>query len=825
MTKINMLKQSDKLALSYKDTEITYSQLLQYTLAYAEVFSKFLPERICIIGDNSLEWIYAFYGTLRANAVAIPIDVASSPDEIAYILKDCAPSIIYTSQDKKEIISNLVTDNNLSAKVLTSDDVDISTASTLPLVNFDIDDIEKCALIIYTSGTTGSSKGVMLSYKNMLFNMNAVCKDIPIISEERRMMILLPLHHIFPLLGSMVAPLYIGESVYIAEGLNSESIISTLNKGKINLIIGVPRLYGMLAKGIMDKINAKMITKVIYKIAEKLQIRGLSNILFSSVHKKFGGHLEYLVSGGAALPIETGKVFKTLGLYILDGYGMTEVSPMISFTHPGKWKLGYAGLPMKGSEIITIDGELCVKSDGVMMGYYNRPEETAEVIVDGWLHTGDMGFVDKYGVKITGRIKEIIVTSNGKNIIPEELENKFLKMSPHTKDVGIFMHEGLLQALIIPEMEQIRGASLGNIESIIKQDIINFNSSVSQYKRIKQFHIISEELPRNRLGKLQRFKFSDLIQVVENEIAESEQGKSEQYLLLKNFISKETRKPAKGDDHFEIDLGMDSLSRIALMAFVESNFGVSLYEKDIEELTTLNKLCAHIEKSGNEITPHSEELSWKEILSSDIPPIKLPRARFLNRLLVCVCHFLFRVCYKFKSIGKENIPQEPCIFVSNHQSMLDGVVLATQLKKKIFKKTYFFAKEKHFKAAIMKFLANKNNIILMDVNKNLREALQKLTYVLNGNNNIAIYPEGTRSKTGLNNFKDMFAILSTELNIPVVPIVIQGTDIAIRKKSRIPRFGTKVSIEFLQAIVPQEGETYAQLRDKVQGLIGGKLKN
>ncbi|MDL2227287.1 AMP-binding protein [Bacteroidales bacterium OttesenSCG-928-K03] len=819
-----MLKQSEKLALSYKDTDITYSQLLQYSLAYAEAFAKNdNVERICIIGENSLEWVYAFYGALRTNAIAIPIDVQSTPDEIAYILKDCNPDIIFSSEEKKESLSIIVNEEKLTAKLITAKDIDVSEVHTLPIIDFLIEDIEKTALIIYTSGTTGTSKGVMLSYKNILFNLNAVCKQVPIITEERTMMILLPLHHVFPLLGSLMAPLYIGESIFIAEGMNSESIIKTLNKGKINLIIGVPRLYALLAKGVMDKINAKLITKIIYKIAAGLQIRGLSNMLFSSVHKKFGGHLKYLVSGGAALSIETGKIFKTLGFEILDGYGMTETSPMISFTHPEKWKLGYAGLPLDGAEVKSIDGEICVKGDNVMQGYYNRPEETAEVIIDGWLHTGDLGIIDKYGVKLTGRIKEIIVTSNGKNIIPEELERKFMSMSPYTKEIGVFMHEGILQALIIPEMEEIRETSLGDINSLIKQDIINFNSSVSQYKRIKQYHIISTELPKNRLGKLQRFKFADLIEVVEDNTVESDSGKSEQYILLRNFIAKETGKTPKANDHFEIDLGMDSLTRIALMAFVETNFGVSLNEKDIEVLDTLAKMSAFVEESNNTINLQNEDLSWKDILSSDIPPIKLPRAGALNSFLMGICRGLINICYKFKSTGKENIPEETCIFVSNHQSMLDGVVLFTQLKKQVRKKTYFFAKNKHFKNFFMKFLANRNNIILMDINSNLRESLQKLMYVLSNNKNVAIYPEGTRSKTGMNDFKDLFAILSTELKIPVVPIVTKGTNVAVIK-SFLPRFGTRVSIEFLEPIYPQVNESYIQMREKVQKLISDKLE-
>ena len=818
-----MIKNHQKTAIVYQGKQINYSELLQNIECYAQAYKKNpVYQKVLIFSENSIEWIYALYGTLKIGAIAVPLDAQSTLNELKYVINDCQPDIIFVSPSKRELVDTALSDFEKPVILLMPQDIDLTESRNLPVEEFSPTDRYKTAFIIYTSGTTGSSKGVMLSYENIYFNMNAVSKVIPIYTGPRNTMILLPLHHIFPLVGSMMAPLYTGGTIYMAENLSPESIIKTLNEGKINLIIGVPRLYTALAKGVMDKINAKAITRIIYKLAAFIRFRPLSNLLFSSVHEKFGGHLEYLVSGGAALPVETAKVYKTLGFYVLDGYGMTEASPMISFTQPGKWKIGYAGIPLAGTEVKSEEGEICVKGPNVMQGYYNRPEETANILKDGWLHTGDIGFVNHLGIKLTGRLKEIIVTSNGKNINPEELEMQFVKNSPYIKEVGVFMDDNILQALIIPEMNAVRAKSVQDLPDLIKKAVIDFNNLVSPYKRIKRFHIISEELPKTRLGKIQRFKLKEFVadKIIQQE--KSNKKYSEQYLLLKSFVEKETGNMAGENDHFEIDLGMDSLSRVALMAFIEFNFGVILNEEDLNELNTLEKLDSHIEKTKTMVS-QNKAIEWKEILASKISDFKLPKSGFINRFTNFVFKIVFILTYKYRYRGIHNIPDEPCIIVANHQSFIDGILISSTLRSKVSRKTYFFAKEKHWKNFIMNFLARNNNVILMDINKNLREALQKLSYVLKNGKNVIIFPEGTRSKNGMQDFKETFAILSKELNVPIVPVVIYGSDRASFKRIKFPRYFAPVSVDFLETVRPQRNETTLELKERVKAIIGDKI--
>jgi long-chain acyl-CoA synthetase len=617
----------------------------------------------------------------------------------------------------------------------------------------------------------------------------------------------------------------VGSTVYIAEGLSADSILETLNAGKISIIIGVPRLYETLAKGIMAKINAKLPTKLIYQLVKVIGSDKLSKMVFASVHKKFGGHIEYLVSGGAALSDDTAKIFKALGFYVLEGYGMTEAAPLISFTHPGKRKIGYAGYPLKRMDIkLSPVGEICVKGDNVMKGYYRHQQETDDVIVDGWLHTGDIGMLDKYGLKITGRIKDIIVTPNGKNINPEEIETEILAFSKYIKEVAVFMENAILQAVIFPELKELRQGFIENMREVIKEEITMINKEVPPYKRIKQFHIVSEELPKTRLGKIQRFKLSSLISKQKKEITdEKNENQSKVYQLLKTFVEAETGYIAGANDHFEIDLAMDSLSRVALLSYIETTFNLLLDEEQLEPLDTLAKLTTYIEKNATEIT--NREISWREILYSRLPDFNIPKSGFIHTLINGLARVCFYTAYRFKGKGEKNIPNNPCIIVANHRSALDGLIITARMKYKTTKNTFFFAKEKHWRTRFARFMAGKNNVIVMDINKNLKESLQQMSYVLRQGKNVIIFPEGTRSRDNeLKQFKETFAILSKELNIPIVPVAIKGSEKAVLKPVKFPRLFARIRVEFLQPIYPKPNESIEILKSRVENCIKQKLQ-
>ena len=822
-----MVQKNAKTAIVYKGVSYSYTQLLQYASCYATYFSQTENlQKVMIFAENCPEYFFALYGAMKCKAIVVPVDVSSTANELAYMLADCNPDYIFISPEKRELVEKARSQANVTGRTVCAADIDTSAVDTVEATDIPDGRPDETILIIYTSGTTGSPKGVMLSYGNVLFMIKAVTEDIPVWSHDRNVMVLLPVHHILPLLGTLIGPLKIGATVYIAEGLNAESIMKTLNEGKIALIVGVPRLYETLAKGVMAKINAKPATKIIYKMAELIGSDALSKIIFRSVHQKFGGHIQYLVCGGAALPVSVAKTFKTLGFYIIEGYGMTETSPIISFTHPGKRKIGYAGYPLEGMDIkLEPTGEICVRGENVMQGYYRRSEETAQIIRDGWLHTGDTGLIDQNGLKITGRLKEIMVTPNGKNINPEEIEQEAMQHTQYIREIGVFMHDSIIQAIIVPEMKELRQSSEGNIVETIRKDIDKFNRITSVYKRIKRIHISSKELPKTRLGKIQRFHLPLLMEQPRLKVHENpeEASRSKVYQLLKAFIESETGFIPRANDHFEIDLAMDSLSRVALLNYVEVSFGRIISEEQLDSLNTLSILSEHIEQHSPRIAAH-REISWKNLLSN-ISDTTIPKPGMIHFVLDLFVKIILRAMYRFRSEGEKNIPDEPCIIVANHRSALDGLIISARLKYKIARNTFFFAKEKYWRSKFARFMAAKNNVLVMDINKNVKESLQQISCILQQGKNIIIFPEGTRSRDrGMKQFKNAFAILSTELNVPVVPVAISGSERAVFRPIKIPRLFTRLAVEFLPPVYPQPAQTAENLRDHVEERIKNRLE-
>jgi len=572
----------------------------------------------------------------------------------------------------------------------------------------------------------------------------------------------------------------------------------------------------MLAKGIMSKINASLIAKTLYKLAALLRWRTFSKTIFGSVHQKFGGHLQHLVSGGAALPTGIAKIYRTLGFYILEGYGMTECAPMISFTRPGEWCYNYAGRLLPNCEVkIAKNNEVLVRGGNVMQGYYKRPEDTAAIIKEGWLHTGDTGILDEKGLRITGRIKEIIVTSNGKNINPIEIEFELMKNSTFMKEVAVFLHQDQLHLLVYPEMSAVRLHSDGDIEELLKEEIAAYNKNAMNYKRIQQLHVVSEELPKNRLGKVQRFKLEDFIQKKEQKPEENIERFSETFKILKQFIDKELNVKSYSDDHFEIDLAMDSLSKLSLLTFIENAFALPMKVQQLDELYCLERLSQYIERQSTEY--NNNEVSWKEILRTEKSELKLPHSGFIHWFCINFVKIFFHTYFRLRGKGKENIPTQPAIFVGNHRSGLDGVFVTARLPWKRVKNTFFFAKDKHFHLAVARFLAPRNNIILMNINTNLRESILQMSEVLRQGKNLIIFPEGTRSKDKtIREFKEMFAILSQEFNVPIVPIAISGSERAAFRFKRIPRAFTRIFVEFLPPVYPNPDENVQELKKRAQ---------
>jgi len=802
-----------RTAIKFGSQAISYQQFYNRIAAFSKQFELKAGELAVIFSENTPGWVTAFYAVWQKKGVAIPVDFMSTASEVAYILKDAEPAVIFCSKLGKKLMDEAIYEADIQAKFILIDDIAVeedtpNTTLEMPAIN-----LSDTAVIIYTSGTTGSPKGVMLSYQNLQQNIEAVSKHIPIYNPDSRVMVLLPLHHVFPLVGTMIIPLSLGAEIAISPSLKTEDIMKTLQDNSITIIIGVPRLFSAIHKGIKTKIEKSAVANMLFKLAGKLQSKRFSMKIFKAVHEKFGGAIEFLVSGGAALDPLVGRDFQTLGFEVLEGYGMSEAAPMITFTQPGNVRIGSPGQVVKGTEVRIVDGEITAKGNHIMQGYYKRPEETAAVIKDGWLHTGDLGYLDKDGfLFLTGRKKEIIILTNGKNVNPAEIEN-VINESELVLESAVFYKDEQLQLLIVPDTSSSEIIS----EQLIKERVIKaFNEKVSSYKRIHRIHLINNELPRTRLGKLQRFKLAELVTTKNQPRHEQAAIDDPVFLMLAEFVAAEKQMSLRPGDHIESDLGFDSLDKISLQTWIDQTFGLKIEPHELVEFDDVLKMSNWI--TENKTKMEDSKINWTEILREKVQ-LQLPATWFTGNLAVWGSRAFFRLYFRFQTSGIKNLPNGPFILASNHQSFFDGMFVASLLRYHQVRGTYFYAKEKHVRRTWIKFLANRNNIIVMDINRDLKSSIQKMGEVLRRRKNLIIFPEGTRTINGhLGDFKKTFAILSSELKVPIVPVSITGAFEALPRGSFFPKPWKRIKVEFLKPIYP-ENESYESIAHNVREMI------
>jgi len=570
-----MIRDHGKTALIYRGREISYSEVIENIGSFASLIDVLPDERVLILSENRPEWIYSLFAIWKRGAIAVPVDFMSSPEEIAYIIGDSKPKLAFCSDQTKENLRRAVEISQTELEIINFDEV----ALPKPYEKIFHREAEDIALILYTSGTTGSPKGVMLTFRNILSNIEGVA-EAKVAEKNDSTLAILPFHHSYPLMVTVLLPLHLGATIVFLDKLSPEDIMDKLKRYRISVLVGVPRLYNLFHRRIMERIESSLLTKLIFRLMEKIEVQELRKRVFKKVHEVFGGNIKYMVSGGAKLDPQIAKDLTTLGFTVLEGYGLTETSPIVTFNPPDRIGLGSAGLPIKNVFVnVSDEGEVLVKGPNVMKGYWNKPEETAKVIKHGWLYTGDLGYMDEDGyLYITGRKKEIIVLGTGKNVNPEEIEGMILKESDLVKEVGVLELNGKLHALIYPDFERVREQGVVNLYETLKWEVIDrVNRKLPEWKRIVGFKIIETELPKTRLGKIRRFMLPELYSRAETVRKEEEDQilfDTQEGKLIKEYLEKETKMPVYPSYHIELDLGLDSLGKIELISFIENTFGV-----------------------------------------------------------------------------------------------------------------------------------------------------------------------------------------------------------------------------------------------------------
>ena len=826
----NKIKVIDRVAIVTPTEEISYAEMLANIRKYAQYVSVEKGAKTIVFAENCVEWIYSFFSIWQNRGIAIPVDASSTVDDVAYIMNDAQPDAIWVTEQTEAVALEAIKKAGVNTVVLRMDDLTgLRSHEMTKEEGISFEDSDVC-VILYTSGTTGFPKGVMLTFHNLLVNINAISsKEVPIFNKNSSTLILLPLHHVMPLVGTLVAPIFTESQVVLCPTMSGPDIMAALQRGKVTVMVGVPRLWQTLYYGIKKKIDAKgAVARALYNLCEKVGSYAFSKKIFASVHENLGGNLQYCVSGGAALDTEIGVGMRTLGITVLEGYGMTETSPMISFTRPGDIIPGCSGLPLPCCECKIIDGELCVKGDNVMKGYYNRPEETAALFdEDGYLHTGDLARFDEKGrVYITGRKKEIIVLSNGKNVQPVEIEFKLEKYDQYVKECAVSYYNDKLVAVIVPQDDIAKGKTDAEIEALLKHEVLEpYNNEAMNYKKVMSIFVLHGALPRTRLSKIQRFKVLDMLKngvsTANTQVEEIVEPDMEEYRIMRDYVMKEKRLDAvRPTDHLETDLGLDSLDRVSMQEFIMQTFGADVNADSILSYATLQKLAEHISTAKTHMDV-AEDIDWHQLLTSTpavVPsssntmlPLGAKSFKLLN-------HLYFRLSIK----GKENIPANgPFIIAPNHESFLDGPLVTSGLSWSTIKNTYFYATEEHFNSSFKRSVARHSNVILMQ-KTDLKNSIQYMAQALRAGKNLMIFPEGRRTNTGeMGQFKKTFAILSKELQVPIVPVRITGAFEALPRHKTLPR-PHKITVEYLPAVMPGKNQTYEEIADLVKQKIAKK---
>ena len=844
-------------------------------------------DRVALLSENQPEWCIAYLGIVTAGATATPLDIQLSDKELENLFSHSESRAVVVSEallpKVHPIIRRLPSPPDL---ILVGAKAGPSMYSFFEMLQGPGDEPlpsplpEDLASILYTSGTTGTPKGVMLTHRNFVSNVLSL-KGLNVCGPEDNLLALLPLHHSYPFMVTFLTPLLCGARVTFLQSLKPPDLLQCMQETRVTILVAVPQLLALLHKGIFQEVEKRPLPlRTLFYLL--LGLAGASReylksnpgrVLFAQIHRRFGGKLRLLTSGGAKLDPAVGRDLSRLGFTVLEGYGLTETSPVVTFTPPDRPKFDSVGLPLPGVQVQIIDrelegaGEIAIQGPNVMKGYFKDPQGTAHAFRDGWFLSGDLGYLDAEGyLFITGRAKEVIVLSSGKNIYPEEVEAHFLR-SPYIKEICILGLEvpgagrvEELGALVIPNIEYLRTQRITNAQDMIRWEMETLARQLPAYKRPTALQIVQDPFPRTRLGKIQRHLIREIyltggVPRIQAEEA-SAPSLTDQPLLESEIAQKilaylpliaRKKQGIRLEDNLELDLGLDSLARIELLVALEELFPIDLPEGTGSELFTVKDVVLKVQEHVGSYPGVPRDFlearrpTWGEILKGD-PSTKVQEeivegqkawalaVSFLSHVLL---RLLFKTLCRLRVFGQEHVPERgPYLITPNHASFIDAFAVGAALPFRILRHLYFLGLQQFFQHPLSAMFGKAYRVIHVDAETYLYQALQAAAYILRQGEILCVFPEGARSIDGqIKPFKKGTTILAKELNLPLLPVRIIGSfEIWPRGKS-YPRphpltivFGPPVTGDELLAHgpIPEGEDVYevlaARLRERVVSL-------
>jgi len=858
--------------------------------------------RLAILADNHPRWVAAYLGIIASGCTAVPLDTALHEEQVVKLLKDSGASAMFCDAKHLPVARPAVKELNVGLILMDPDRMpghSVSDHSTelhspedhwlgnLPAIfeagpgNFkpvaaNNDDL---ASLLYTSGTTADPKGVMLTHANFLGEVEAVFNWVDI-GPTDALLGVLPLFHVLALMANLLLPLVKGCRVVYLETLNTTELLRALNERNITAFAVVPQFFNLIHERIFEEIEKRgALTQKLFTamlaLNRTLRKVGINAgpILFKKVHNTLGPKMRYLATGGSRFDPVIAQDFYDLGIDVLQALGLTETTAAIYVNSPNDNVIGSCGTAMKGVEGKIIDrqpqeegppvGELAVRGAVVMKGYWNRPDATDAVFRDGWFLTGDLGYFDAKGhLFLTGRKKEVIVLSNGKNVYPEEIEAHYLQ-SPFIKEIAVMGLEGKpgeggdrLHAVVVPNFDVLRQRKIVNAKEAIRFDIEGLSPKIASTKRIGSYEIWQDDLPRTTTRKIKRFEVEKRVRanqarkstddfdlpaekpLTADEVAWLEQPDVQRGLKIVRETARTVPPTMRPTLNLELDFGLDSMQRVELLSHLEEELGGNVEESQLAEIYTVRDLLDAILTSAASgavaAGTRSAAAGWKSILAEDPVDPDVLALTHPNRVTDTFWYVVSRVIqmialerFDLKVSGLEKLPKDGAYIISsNHQSYLDAVILASVLPEDVFRRVFAVGTSDIFGQGFMRRLARSIKVMVLDPDANLIPAMRAGAFGLRHGLALILYPEGERSIDGTPRiFKKGAAILSIHLQVPIVPVAIEGFYEAWPRNKPFKGFAPLKMVFGDPISPPPEGEAseaaYAKLTADVKARIVG----
>ncbi len=821
--------------------------------------------RLAIVADNHPRWVAAYLGTIAAGCAVVPLDTALHADQLTKLLKDSGASAIFCDAKHAHAAREAVAGLNVGLVLMDPDrmaqhSIQDQWLGSLPAI-FDggpgkfqpapsgADDL---ASLLYTSGTTADPKGVMLTHANFQGEVEAVFNWVDL-GPTDALLGVLPMFHVLAQMANLLLPLVKGSRVVYLETLNTTELLRALQERNITGFAVVPQFFYLIHERIFQEIEKRgALTQKAFKglvgLNRTLRKVGINAgpILFKKVHETLGKKMRYLVTGGSRFDPQTARDFYELGIDVLQAYGLTETTAAVYANSPDNNVIGSVGKAMKGIEGKIVyptndpqpqedggpaTGEVALRGTVVMKGYWNRPDATAAVLRDGWFYTGDLGYFDSHGnLFLTGRKKEVIVLSNGKNIYPEEVEAHYLK-SPFIKELAVMGLEGKpgeggdrLHAVIVPNFDVLRQKKIVNAKEVIRYDVESLSQQIASTKRIGSYEIWQEDLPRTTTRKIKRFEVEKRVKanqvssnqerkvdddselpaerpLTDEEAAWLEKPDVQRALKIVREAARAAPPTLRPNHNLELDLGLDSMQRVELLSQIEEQLGGNVEESQLAEIYTVRDLVDVVLQSaasgaGGPGT-RTTFAGWKAILGPQ--RLKTIFWYMVSRLIQVIALDRFDLHVS----GIEKLPSSgPYIISSNHQSYIDPLILASMLPREVFDRVFAVGTSEIFGTGFMLRLARSLRVVVVDPDANLIPAMRAGAFGLRQGRPLILYPEGERSIDGTPKiFKKGAAILSIHMQVPILPMAIEGFHEAWPRNKPFQGF-TPLKMAFGDPILP-----------------------